>query len=88
MLFVCEMKRCCRISKYGYLVRIKYIIIYNVSIDYKYLNINMLARDTPKSQGIKNHIHSSSEFFIFLFYILRLAYVLTPCLIINQSVLY
>ena len=45
----------------------KYIIKYNVSINDKYLNINRLTRDTPKSQGIKNHIHSSSEFFIFYF---------------------
>lgn len=58
----------------------KNIIKYNVSISDKYLNINMLTRGTPKSQGIKNHIHSSSEFFIFLFYDL-LAYLLLN----NQS---
>ena len=60
-------KRCCGANNTWLISGNKYIIIYNVSIDYKYLNINRLARDTPKSQGIKNHIHSSSEFFIFYF---------------------
>lgn len=66
-MLVYKPKRCCQASNSRYFVNIKYIIIYNVSINYKYLNINKLTGDTPKSQGIKNHIHSSSEFFIFYF---------------------
>lgn len=59
----------------------KNIITYNVSINNKILNINQLGGYTPKSQGIKNHIHSSSEFFIFYFTTCLLAYSLLN----NQS---
>lgn len=59
----------------------KNIIIYNVSISNKIFNINQLDGYTPKSQGIKNHIHSSSEFFIFHFTTCLLAYSLLN----NQS---
>lgn len=59
----------------------KNIIKYNVSISNKIFNINQLDGYTPKSQGIKNHIHSSSEFFIFHFTTCLLAYSLLN----NQS---
>lgn len=59
----------------------KNIITYNVSINNKNLNINQLGGYTPKSQGIKNHIHSLSEFFIFYFATCLLVYSLLN----NQS---
>lgn len=59
----------------------KNIIKYNVSISNKIFNINQLDGYTPKSQGIKNHIHSSSEFFIFYFTTCLLVYSLLN----NQS---
>lgn len=59
----------------------KNIIIYNVFINNKILNINQLGGYTPKSQGIKNHIHSLSEFFIFYFATCLLVYSLLN----NQS---
>lgn len=56
----------------------KNIITYNVSTNNKILNIKQLGGYTPKSQGIKNHIHSLSEFFIFYF----LFYDLLTCLLL------
>ena len=60
-------KSCCRSCKKPNFVNIKYIIKYNVSNSNKNLNINKLAGDTPKTTRTGNYIHSSSEFFNFLF---------------------
>ena len=68
-------------TRYRLLCEHKNVIIYNVSINNKNLNINQLGWYTPKSQGIKNHIHSLSEFFIFYFATCLLVYSLLN----NQS---
>lgn len=60
-------KSCCASCKKPNFVSIKNIIKYNVSITNKILNTNKLAGYTPKSPRVRNHIHSSSEFFNFLF---------------------